>query len=333
MIKGALARFIGAAVTMVLIFSQSAPAEERIALVIGNGSYEEAPLDSPPRDAELMAETLRSLDFAVTVKQDADQKTMKRLIREFGKRLKKASDAVGFFYYSGHGMQVKGRNYMIPVDAIIEDEPDVLLEGVRADSVLVRMEYAGATLNIVVLDACRNNPFEKRFKSPGEGTGLATMPAPAGTLIAYATAPGDVASPGPKGGYSPFTEILASELRTSRASVLDLFNEVSAKVYKQTKRKQRPYVESSVVPSFAFTVIKDEELPTKLARPSGLYLRDNYGKGTKAKSHMFDVINTGDSYDGSYPNNFEDHVNTACFSREVTQAKRLSWADLYHCES
>lgn len=245
-------RIAAVALALLMLSLQGAFAETRIALVIGNGAYEEGPLDNPPRDAELMAETLRALDFAVTFEKNVDQRTMKRLIAGFGDRLRETSDAMAFFYYSGHGMQVKGRNYMIPVDARINDEPDVEIDGVAAWSVLTNMEYAQTRMNIVVLDACRNNPFEKRFKSPQEGTGLAPMPAPAGTLIAYATAPGDVADPGPRGGYSPFTETLASELRTSTASILSLFNSVSSKVYDRTGREQRPYLESSVVPSFSF---------------------------------------------------------------------------------
>lgn len=237
---------------VLMLSLQGALAQTRIALVIGNGAYEEGPLDNPPRDAELMAETLRDLDFAVTFEKNVDQRTMKRLIAAFGDRLRETSDAVAFFYYSGHGMQVKGRNYMIPVDARINDEPDVEIDGVPAWSVLTNMEHSPTTMNIVVLDACRNNPFEKRFKSPQEGIGLAPMQAPAGTLVAYATAPGDVADPGPRGGYSPFTETLANELRTSTASVLNLFNSVSNKVSEQTGRKQRPHLEISAVPPLSF---------------------------------------------------------------------------------
>lgn len=316
-----------------MLLPEYALAEQRIALVIGNGAYADAPLDNPPRDAELMATALRNLDFAVILQQDVDRKAMKKLIREFGERLKKTTDAVGLFYFSGHGMQVNGRNYMIPVDAVINDAPDVEDDGVLAGSVLARMEYAGAKISIVVLDACRNNPFEKRFKVPGDGKGLAPMQAPAGTLIAYATAPGDVADPGPKGGYSPYTEILAKEIGNSSASVLALFNSVSLKVYRETERKQRPYVESSVVPPFTFSVIEEKDVPRYFERPAGLYPRDSYGESTKAQSQMFDVISVGKPFDGTYPTNFEDHVKGLCFSREVGRDNRLTWADLTLCES
>ncbi len=235
-----------------LLLADGALAETRIALVIGNGAYPEAPLDSSPRDAALMAGTLDRLGFDVITDTDVDWKRMRRLIDEFGQRLREASDAVGFFYYSGHGMQVRGRNYMIPIDAEIADEPDVQINGVGAWSVLLRMEHAGTRMNIIVLDACRNNPFEKRFKNPGEGTGLAPMQAPPGTLIAYATAPGGVADPGPIGGYSPYTEALAEELDSSDELIVQLFNDVTLKVYQSSGREQQPYVESSVVPRIAF---------------------------------------------------------------------------------
>ncbi len=258
-------RIIILACTVLMLSLQGGFAQTRIALVIGNGAYKgEAYLDSPPRDAELMTKTLRDLGFAVTVKTNVDRRTMETSIREFGQRLKKATGAVGFFYYSGHGMQVNGRNYIIPVGATIEIEPDAEYQAVPASYVTSVMEYAGTIVNIVVLDACRNNPFEKRFKSLQASKGLAVMPAPAGTLIAYATAPGGVASPGRTGGYSPFTEALASELRGSGASILQIFNDVSVKVYNLSDHEQRPYVESSTVP---FLSLKASEQLTRVAEP------------------------------------------------------------------
>jgi hypothetical protein len=201
-----------------------------------------------------MAETLRFLGFNVAIEKDAPKDKMKRMIAAFGDRLKETSDAIAFFYFSGHGMQVDGRNYMIPVDAEINDETDVEVDGIEAWSALTRMEYGQTKMNIVVLDACRNNPYEKRFKSPRDGIGLAPMRAPAGTLIAYATAPGDVADAGPKGGYGPFTEALANKLVDSSSEVLSLFNSVSTEVYENTEQRQRPYIESSTVPPLALAV-------------------------------------------------------------------------------
>ena len=165
---------------------------QRLALVIGNGAYKKAPLRNPVNDAYDMAEALRKIGFEVIHKENASQWSMENAIRDFGKRLRKGG--VGLFYFAGHGIQVKGINYLIPVDARIESESDVKYECVDAGRVLGKMEDAGNDLNIVVLDACRDNPFARGFRS--SSSGLARMDAPKGSLIAYATAPGSIAADG-----------------------------------------------------------------------------------------------------------------------------------------
>lgn len=170
-----------------------AQAQKRVALVIGNGAYGSiGALSNPPNDARLMAGTLRELGFEVIEKIDASQKTMKRAVRDFGTLLQNGGDdVVGLFFYAGHGVQVKGANYIIPVDAQIDKEGDVDIEAIDANSVMAMMEHSGAGLNFVILDACRNNPFSRGFRSATRG--LAEMGAPTGSFIAYATSPGDVA--------------------------------------------------------------------------------------------------------------------------------------------
>ena len=136
-----------------------------------------------------MATTLKALGFEVIAHIDADQKTMKRAIQVFGERLEKiGNDAVGLFYYAGHGLQVGGMNYLIPTNAHIQRDSDVEIEAVNADWVLRQMEFAHNRINIVILDACRNNPLARSFRSVTRG--LAQVDAPRGTLIAYSTAPG-----------------------------------------------------------------------------------------------------------------------------------------------
>jgi peptidoglycan-associated lipoprotein len=288
---------MAAGLVMSLLCLDTALAETRVALVIGNGAYQEGTLDNPPRDAELIAEALRGLDFDVTIENDLSQNTMRRLIQAFGDRLKKVSDAFGFFYYSGHGMQVKGLNYMIPIDASINDEPDVEIYGVPIWSVLTRMEYARTRMSIIVLDACRNNPFEKRFKSPQEGIGLSPMRAPPATLIAYATAPGDVADPGPRGGYSPFTEALAEELRSSSATVLELFNSVSAQVYSRTGYEQTPYIEFTSLPTVPI------QLPT---HPNVAAAGRGEERSERAPGEVVAVLPPSDSAFGPAPGSQEE---------------------------
>ena len=190
--------------------ANAAATPPRIALVIGNSDYENAPLANPVNDARLIAQTLRQLDFQVLEHLNVNQKDMKRAIQLFGDRLELAgAEAVGLFYYAGHGVAVNGRNYLIPTDAAIDRESDVDIEAVATDTVLAQMEYTKNALNFVILDACRNNPYTRSFRSATRG--LARMDAPRGTLISYATAPGDVALDG-DGKHSPYSRALAKAM-------------------------------------------------------------------------------------------------------------------------
>lgn len=220
----------------------------RIALVIGNGAYTAAPgLKNPPNDARDMAAMLRTLGFDVTSGVNLNQRDMKRLIREFGMKLK--SGGSGLFYYAGHGVQSRGRNYLIPVDANIQSEAEVEDSGVDAALILNFMDDAQNGLNIVILDACRNNPFARSFRSASDG--LAQVDAPTGTLIAYATAPGRVASDG-SGQNGLYTSELLKQMQVRDVSITDMFMRVRGEVMKQTGNKQVPWEASSLVGSFYF---------------------------------------------------------------------------------
>ena len=184
-----------------LLWSEPAWASTRVALVVGNGGYDpkHAPeLPNPVNDARLMARSLGTSGFEVQLVTDADQAAMKQAIKAFGKRLVEAGgDTVGLFYFAGHGVEDRGQNYLIPLGAEIESEVDFHTDAVLMDWVLARMEKAGNRLNMVILDACRNNPFEGRYR--GASQGLAQMNAPSGSLIAYAAAPKQVAYDGEGG--------------------------------------------------------------------------------------------------------------------------------------
>jgi len=225
--------------------ASSALAENRVALIIGNGAYPSVGnLANPPNDAKLMAKTLRQVGFEVIERINANQKTMKRAIKEFGNKLEAAGkDSVGLFYYAGHGVQVGGTNYLIPVRVDIEDEADVSIEAVSADDVQVQMAYAGSRLNIIIMDACRNNPFKRGFRAASRG--LAKMDATKGTLIAYATSPGDVAADG-KGENSPYTQALAKALLSPGLTVERMFKKVRNDVVAATNSKQVPWESSSL---------------------------------------------------------------------------------------
>jgi formylglycine-generating enzyme required for sulfatase activity len=225
-------------------------AETRIALVIGNSDYVSGPLPNPANDAKMIGETLNNLGFEVIARRNADQNTMKRAIQEFGSRLEKAGPAaVGLFYYAGHGVQLNGRNYLIPATAQIEREGDVEIEAVSADWVIEQMRYARNRLNIVILDACRNNPFTRTMRSVDHG--LATMDAPAGILIAYSTAPGAVAADG-SGRNSPYTEALSLAMRDLHEPVEQVFKHVRVGVMSATSGKQVPWESSSLTGDFYF---------------------------------------------------------------------------------
>jgi caspase domain-containing protein len=220
----------------------------RIALVIGNGGYTNAPpLKNPPNDARDMAATLKALGFEVTSGINVNQREMKRLMREFGQKLKTGGS--GLFYYAGHGVQSKGRNYLIPVEADIQSEIEAEDAGVDVSLVLGYMDDAQNGLNIVILDACRNNPFTKSFRSAGSG--LAQVDAPTGTLIAYATSPGRVASDG-QGRNGLYTSELLNQMLVSGISVEEMFKRVRASVQRQTSGQQVPWESSSLIGNFYF---------------------------------------------------------------------------------
>lgn len=251
------------------------PAETRIALVIGNSDYSSGPLPNPANDAKMISETLSNLGFEVIARRNADQNTMKRAIQEFGARLEKAGPAaVGLFYYAGHGVQLNGRNYLIPTTAKIDREGDVEIEAVSADWVIEQMRYARNRLNIVILDACRNNPFTRSMRSVDHG--LATMDAPAGILIAYSTAPGAVAADG-SGRNSPYTEALSQAMRDLHEPVEQVFKHVRVGVMSATSGKQVPWESSSLTGDFYFAAPNKSALA---AAPSASVIEPDRSSGS-----------------------------------------------------
>jgi uncharacterized caspase-like protein len=230
-----------------------AMAESRTALVIGNGSYEWAPLRNPANDAADMALALRELGFEVIEKKNLDRRAMKLAIRQFGRKLS-ANGGVGLFFFAGHGMQVNGRNYLIPVDTAVESEADVDIEAVRVDELMAKLSNAHNRMNVVILDACRNNPFEQGFRSVTRG--LAFMSAPAETLIAYATAPGQVAADG-DGRNGLYTEKLLDAMQEPGLDIEDVFKRTRAAVKMATKRKQEPWESGNLTGTFYFRPLEE----------------------------------------------------------------------------
>jgi formylglycine-generating enzyme required for sulfatase activity len=245
-------RFVVFAVLMMVLAAFPAQAAKRVALVIGNSTYQHtAKLSNPQNDANLMARTLRRLGFDVLARTNLTQIGMKIAITEFGERLEKAGkDAVGLFYYAGHGIQSNGNNYLIPVDAKLGKKSHLEIYGVNANWVLAQMEEANNPLNLMVLDACRNNPFGRSWQR-GITKGLARMDAPRGTMIAYATRPGKVAADG-TGANSPYTKALAKAMVKPGLTLSDVFIETRNTVMASTGGNQVPWEEGGLTSRFYF---------------------------------------------------------------------------------
>lgn len=274
---GLAARLIGA--VLLLCFATTAQAERRVALVIGNSAYQTVPrLPNPADDAKLMADTLLSLGFFVvggSAQTDLDKPGFDRALLAFEKELIGAD--VALFYFAGHGVETHGLNYIVPVDAHPADEGDVIAQSIGLASVLGRMEKSGAKINLMLLDACRNNPFTGHGIRTGTG-GLAQMQAPPGTLISFATQPRSVALDGDD-GHSPYTRALADIMRHQGYGLFRTFNEVGLAVEKATRGQQLPWVASSPISSsfyFAGRIIPSATVPISSdspARPSDAALR------------------------------------------------------------
>ncbi|MFO7574132.1 MAG: caspase family protein [Bacteroidales bacterium] len=223
--------------------------QKRLALVIGNGRYGFSPLANPENDARAMQEVLSQSGFDVIKYENLDQRGMKQAMDEFGEKLKGYD--VALFFYAGHGIQSKGYNYLIPVDANLKTEAQVEYDCVAADRVLAMMESAGTGVNIIILDACRNNPFERAWIRSATGRGLAFMNAPRGSLIAYATAPGSTASDG-EGKNGLYTSAILESIEIPNLNILQVFQNVRSLVSEQSGGRQVPWESTSLVGDFYF---------------------------------------------------------------------------------
>ncbi len=224
--------------------------QKRLALVMGNSNYQfGGTLPNPVNDARAMKTALESLGFTVLKCENCSQNDMKRMIDDFGEQLK-AYD-VGLFFYAGHGIQAKGINYLVPVDSKLENERDVEFNCVLADRVLARMEDAKSKINLIILDACRDNPFARSWSRGLESSGLAFMDAPSGSLIAYATSPGKTASDG-SGSNGLYTSALLEYIKQSDLQIEDMFKKVRQKVLLESGGKQTPWESTSLTKDFYF---------------------------------------------------------------------------------
>jgi hypothetical protein len=260
---------IAAAIALLSLVSASpAAAEKRIALVVGNSAYQNITrLDNPRNDATLMADTLSSLGFTLIggrAQLDLDKAALDSDVQNFGRQIQGAE--VALFYYAGHGVQVSGSNYLVPVNANPTREADVDFQMVDVNLVLRQMQGSGTRLNMVILDACRNNPFGARGLRSADG-GLAQMRAPEGTLISYATQPGSVAQDG-SDGHSPYTKALATTIKQTGLDIFQTFNQVGLAVKRQTGGSQQPWVSSSPIDGSFYFVAPAATAPRVATAPS-----------------------------------------------------------------
>ena len=236
------------------LFASLSLAEERVALVIGNSSYAQSPLKNSANDATDMAAKLAELGFEVLKYTDVNRQNMRMAMRDFGHKLKSAD--VGLFYFAGHGVQIEGINYLVPLDTDINSVDEVQDESIDASAILRKMQSAGNKVNIVILDACRNNPFPSSFRSLDRG--LARMDGPIGSFIAYATSPGSVAADG-DGRNGLYTQYLLAALSQPGLSIEQVFKQVRNRVVHDTHGKQTPWESSSLMGEFTFSAAKIAE--------------------------------------------------------------------------
>ena len=255
-------RMVAALLLGVLLWPAWAAAEQRVALVIGNGAYKELPLTNPYNDATDMADVLREAGFRVILKRDADTRELRNAVREFATELRRAD--VGLFYFAGHGVQLTGTNYLLPVGADIRSAADAEDLSLDVNYVLRTMEESQTQVRIVILDACRNNPYSHSFRSLGRG--LAPITAATGSLVAFATAPGSLAADG-EGRNGMYTKHLLASLRQPDTDILKVFQRTRAAVVRETGGRQTPWEATSLLGEFHFRPTSDTA-PSAVAAPS-----------------------------------------------------------------
>lgn len=261
---------VASIIVLACLLALPARAAGRIALVIGNSTYEHLTrLENPVNDARLIATTLGGLGFELIgdgPQLDLDKSGLDSAVQQFGRRIQGAE--VALFYYAGHGVQLNGRNFLIPVGANPVREADADFQMLDANLVLRQMEGSGSALNLLILDACRNNPFGGRGMRSA-GAGLAQMKAPEGTLISFATQPGNVALDG-EGGNSPYSRALADTIARPGLDIFRVFNEIGLNVDRSTAGAQQPWMSASPISGEFFFAGRGDGAPPPPAQNGDL---------------------------------------------------------------
>ena len=283
------------------LLSAQASANNRIALVIGNADYPDMPLKNPRNDAEAMERTLIEAGFNVVTALDADLETMQSAMLKFVGQLNRNSTALVF--YAGHGMQANGRNYLLPVDAQLETERSLRFQALELADLLEELDASDARIKMVILDACRNNPFERSMR--GAGRGLAAVDAARGTLIAYATSPGSTASDG-DGDNGLYTQSLLKALSEPGLKVEEVFKKVRIQVADASQGAQIPWESSSLTGDFIFIENLTVEAPNSSTQDNSAN-QLSLSEQDREALYWSSVKDSGDkrmfqSYIDNYPN-------------------------------
>jgi|694.fasta_scaffold02553_12 formylglycine-generating enzyme required for sulfatase activity len=291
--------------------AQATTGAKRVALVIGNGGYQRPDilpkLSNPTHDAEDIAKALRGFGFEVIERKDQSLEGMNSAIAEFSRKIGNSDAAL--FYFAGHGLQVKGQNYLIPVDANIETEARVQYVSVNVNQVLDEMDSAKSRVNIVMLDACRNNPISGKFRS-GASRGLAAPSSqPKGTVIVYATDPGNVAADG-EGRNGLFTSGLLAAFKGSDLSLAGVLLRASAEVERGSDQKQTPYINGPATLQQSFQFAGGTQVAALTPQFSGARTRE------QIEDELWDAIKDTDQ-----PNVLEEYLKQYPKGRYIAQAK------------
>jgi hypothetical protein len=318
--------------------------DKRFALVIGNSDYAIGVLSNPVNDAYAMAMALEKLGFDVSLRLEVKTKDeMKRAIREFGEKLRQGG--VGLFYFAGHGLQVDGFNFLIPIQAQISSQAEVEYESVDVGFVLAQMEAAQNQMNIVILDACRNNPYARSFRSANRG--LASINAPTGSLIAYSTAPGATASDG-IGKNGLYTGELLKQIQIEGLKIEEVFKNVRANVLAKSGGKQVPWESSSLIGDFYFAygdVNNQASTMTESNKSHGVVVENNTSRSEaevpqqKEKTTLLNTL-LGDTGEALFPKSKENELETEALwkgngseywlyfsGREISKQTTNHWAE------
>ncbi|MCB1193565.1 MAG: caspase family protein [Leptospiraceae bacterium] len=261
---------------------------KKVALVIGNKDYCIGQLSSPLNDANDMANSLKDLGFSVILKENLSKMDFKQAIYNFENEIDKNGTAL--FYYSGHGMQYEGTNYLLPVDVTLEKEYFIEDESIKINMILEAMNHAKSTSNILLIDACRDNPFSKNFKSLERGLGESKTTPPFGTIIFYATSPGKVAIDGNDNKkHSIYTKTLLTQIKKENQRFEDLVISVTTKVEEETQGKQIPWIEGILRNVFYFnsTEVKNNLFQENIKKENSIGIMMNL---TKYEKMILEVI-------------------------------------------